>query len=66
MTGVWLIFKMGAGDAQRLNGVVEARRVSDAVHVTTDDGSAGEQGRVTDPLRRILSEGRSCWRGRNG
>lgn len=49
---------VGAGDAQRLHGVVEARRVSDAVHVTTDDGSAGEQGRVTDPLRRILTEGR--------
>ena len=49
---------VGAGDAARLHGVVEARRVSDAVHVTTDDGSAGEQGRVTDPLRRILAEGR--------
>ena len=49
---------VGAGDAERLHGVVEARRVSDAVHVTTDDGSAGEQGRVTDPLRRILAEGR--------
>ena len=40
---------VGAGDAQRLYGVVEARRVSDAVHVTTDDGSAGEHGR--SPIR---------------
>lgn len=49
---------VGAGDADRLYGVVEARRVSDAVHVTTDDGSAGEQGVVTDPLRRLLADGR--------
>lgn len=49
---------VGAGDAERLYGVVEARRVSDVVHVTTVDGSAGEQGLVTDPLRRILAEGR--------
>lgn len=49
---------VGAADAAKLYGVVEARRVSDAVHVTTDDGSAGEKGRVTDPLRRILADGR--------
>ncbi len=49
---------VGAGDAARLYGVVEARRVSDAVFVTTDDGSSGERGRVTDPLRRILALGR--------
>lgn len=49
---------VGAGDAGRLHGVVEARRVSDAVHVTTDDGSAGRKGRVTDPLADILAQGR--------
>ena len=49
---------VGAGDAARLHGVVEARRVSDAVHVTTDDGSAGEKGRVTDPLERIPAAGK--------
>ncbi len=49
---------VGAGDTARLYGVVEARRVSDAVFVTTDDGSSGERGRVTDPLRRILALGR--------
>jgi dihydroorotate dehydrogenase electron transfer subunit len=48
---------VGAGDAARLYGVVEARRVSDAVHVTTDDGSSGQRGRVTDPLAAILEKG---------
>lgn len=49
---------VGAASAEKLYGVVEARRVSDVVHVTTDDGSAGERGRVTDPLARILADGR--------
>ena len=49
---------VGAATAEKLYGVVEARRVSDAVHVTTDDGTAGEQGVVTDVLARLLSGGR--------
>lgn len=49
---------VGAATAEKLYGVVEARRVSDVVHVTTDDGSSGEQGRVTEPLARILAGGR--------
>ena len=33
----------------------EMRAVSDEVYITTDDGSYGEKGFVTDPLKRILS-----------
>lgn len=48
---------VGAADADRLYGVVEARRCSDSVTVTTDDGSAGIAGRVTDPLDGLLGAG---------
>lgn len=33
----------------------EMRAVSDEVYITTDDGSYGEKGFVTDPLKRLLS-----------
>ncbi len=35
----------------------ELREVSDALHVTTDDGSYGERGLVIDTLRRLLERG---------
>ena len=34
----------------------EMRAVSDEVYITTDDGSYGEKGFVTDPLHRLLSD----------
>ena len=45
---------LGAATASRLFGVVEARRRGGAVVVTTDDGSAGVRGRVTDVLDELL------------
>lgn len=41
---------VGAATASRLFGELIAKRTAGAVTVTTDDGSAGEQGRVTDVL----------------
>jgi len=41
---------LGAGSADRLFGVEEARAVADSVVVTTDDGSLGMRGLVTDAL----------------
>lgn len=35
----------------------EMREVSDELHITTDDGSYGRRGFVTDELRRLLEEG---------
>ncbi len=35
----------------------EIRRTSDALHVTTDDGSYGEKGLVTDRLKALLEAG---------
>jgi dihydroorotate dehydrogenase electron transfer subunit len=47
-------FVLGAGSADRLFGVVEARRRGGTVVVTTDDGSAGTRGLVTDVLPELL------------
>jgi dihydroorotate dehydrogenase electron transfer subunit len=45
---------LGAATEPRLFGVVEARRSSDGVTVTTRDGSAGVQGTVLDVLPDVL------------
>jgi dihydroorotate dehydrogenase electron transfer subunit len=46
---------LGAATEDRLFGVPEARRVASSVSVTTEDGSAGERGRVTDVLPDLLA-----------
>lgn len=46
---------LGAASADRLFGVVEARRFADGVTVTTDDGSAGTQGWVSDVLPDLIA-----------
>lgn len=48
-------FVLGAATAGRLFGVVEARRLGDSVTVTTDDGSAGSKGWVSDVLPTVLA-----------
>ncbi len=45
---------LGAASEDRLFGVLEAKRTSTSLVVTTDDGSAGTRGRVSDVLPRIL------------
>lgn len=45
---------LGAASEDRLFGVLEAKRNSASVTITTDDGTAGIRGRVTDPLRDII------------
>jgi dihydroorotate dehydrogenase electron transfer subunit len=45
---------LGAADHGRLFGVLEARRAAQSVVVTTEDGSVGVRGRVTDPLPGLL------------
>jgi dihydroorotate dehydrogenase electron transfer subunit len=41
---------LGAATADKLFGVLESKTVADVVTVTTDDGSSGVRGRVTDVL----------------
>ncbi|MEP6851364.1 MAG: dihydroorotate dehydrogenase electron transfer subunit [bacterium] len=47
---------VGAATAGRLFGELVVRRSVGAVTVTTDDGSAGERGRVTDVLPRLITK----------
>jgi len=47
---------IGAADADRLFGVSDMATVADRVVVTTDDGSAGTRGRVTDVLPQLLGQ----------
>lgn len=45
---------LGAASEPRLFGVAEAERVADSVTVTTEDGSVGVRGRVTDVLPDLI------------
>ncbi len=47
---------LGAATETRLFGLLEGRRAADSLTVTTDDGTAGISGRVTDPLPGIIAE----------
>lgn len=45
---------IGAATSERLHGVMDAKRVSATATFTTDDGSYGVHGRVTDVLDQVL------------
>ena len=47
-------FLVGAATAGRLFHAMEARRLGHTLTITTDDGSAGQRGLVTDPLPALL------------
>jgi dihydroorotate dehydrogenase electron transfer subunit len=47
-------FVLGAASEDRLFGVLEAKRMSQSVVITTEDGSLGVRGRVTDVLPGLL------------
>lgn len=47
-------FVLGAATEDRLFGVLEAKRMSQSVAVTTEDGTFGDRGKVTDVLPRLL------------
>jgi dihydroorotate dehydrogenase electron transfer subunit len=47
-------FVLGAANEDRLFGVLEAKRMAQSVAITTEDGSLGDTGRVTDVLPSIL------------
>lgn len=50
---------LGAGSADRMFGFLDAKRMSDSIAVTTDDGSMGQQGRVSDVLPGVLDKSRA-------
>jgi dihydroorotate dehydrogenase electron transfer subunit len=47
-------FVIGAATESRLFGALEAKRISTQVAISTEDGSLGERGRVTDVLPGML------------
>lgn len=47
---------LGAASESRLFGVVDGRRRASSLTITTDDGSLGTKGRVTDVIPDILDE----------
>ncbi|CAB4740253.1 unannotated protein [freshwater metagenome] len=47
---------MGASTESKLFGVLEMKRASSKLIITTDDGSAGERGRVTDVLPGVIDK----------
>lgn len=47
-------FVLGAASADRLFGQLDAKRMATSIEVTTDDGSMGRRGRVSDVLPLVL------------
>lgn len=45
---------LGAATETKLFGVLDLKRIADSITVTTDDGSTGVQGRVTDVLPDVM------------
>lgn len=45
---------MGAGSVDRLFGQLDAKRIATSIEVTTEDGSMGRSGRVSDVLPQVL------------
>jgi dihydroorotate dehydrogenase electron transfer subunit len=52
-------FVLGAATEERLFGVLEAKRMSSSVAITTEDGSLGDVGVVTDALPTIFERTQS-------
>ena len=46
---------LGAGTEEKLFGVLEGKRIASSVTITTEDGSLGEVGRVTDHLPDVMA-----------
>ena len=49
-------FILGASTQEKLFGMLEARRISTTLSVTTDDGTSGVMGRVTDVLPDVIKK----------
>ena len=52
-------FVLGAANADRLFGALDAKRMAASVAFTTDDGSYGERGRVSDVLPEVIERTRA-------
>jgi len=57
--GCQVDFLLGAASADRVFGPLTARRTGRSATITTEDGSLGQRGRVTDALPRVVHEART-------
>jgi dihydroorotate dehydrogenase electron transfer subunit len=57
--GCQVDFLLGAASADRVFGPLTARRTGRSATITTEDGSLGQRGRVTDALARVIHEART-------
>lgn len=46
---------LGASTEEKLFGVLDAKRIASTVTITTEDGSLGETGRVTDQIADVMA-----------
>ena len=54
--GCRVIMALGASTAAKIYAPLEGKRAATLLKIFTEDGSAGEQGRVTDSLAELISE----------
>ena len=47
-------FVLGAATEDRVFGALDGKRMAQSIAITTEDGSLGERGRVTDVLPRVI------------
>ena len=57
--GCRIDFVMGASKEERLFGALDAKRISATLSVTTEDGSVGHRGRVSDVLPDVLTSSKA-------
>jgi len=57
--GCQIDFLLGAGSADHVFGALRARRIARSATITTEDGSLGTRGVVTDLLSQVIHEART-------
>jgi dihydroorotate dehydrogenase electron transfer subunit len=57
--GCRIDFALGASTEDRLFGALDAKRMATSLAVTTDDGSAGEKGLISDVLPEMIARNRT-------
>jgi dihydroorotate dehydrogenase electron transfer subunit len=57
--GCRIDFVVGAATSERLFKAIEAKRLGRTAVITTDDGSSGQRGQVTDPLPALMAQART-------
>jgi dihydroorotate dehydrogenase electron transfer subunit len=57
--GCRIDFVVGASTAERLFKAIEAKRLGRTTVITTNDGSSGQRGVVTDPMPALMAQART-------